>query len=155
ESNAGPSITNPGNQGSNEGQSVNLPILATDPDGDDLTFTAENLPPGLSIDAGTGVISDIIQAGALANSPYTVTVTVTDPDDLSASTSFIWAITDQFDPVPVNLNAAVTPYEIAFSWTHKTASGATSVGGEWYNLYVMRDGGIVYNRWYRASEICA
>ena len=35
---------------------MGLPISATDPDGDVLTYSATGLPPGLSIGATTGLI---------------------------------------------------------------------------------------------------
>jgi hypothetical protein len=40
----------------NEGESLEAKVAATDPDGDELTFSAEGLPEGASIDAATGVI---------------------------------------------------------------------------------------------------
>src|SRR5205809_925625 len=45
-----PVITSPGAQQSTEGNSVNVPISASDVDGDPLTFSASGLPTGLSID---------------------------------------------------------------------------------------------------------
>lgn len=44
--NAPPSIDNPGNQQTAEGSPVSLQLIASDPEGDPLTFTATGLPPG-------------------------------------------------------------------------------------------------------------
>ncbi len=63
-----------------------------DPDGDMLTFAATNLPPSLSINAGTGRISGAITDGA--GSPYQVDVTVTDTDGQSDQDSFLLVVAD-------------------------------------------------------------
>ena len=49
-SNHAPSVTGPGNQGSVENEAITLPIVASDLDGDVLTYSASGLPPGLGID---------------------------------------------------------------------------------------------------------
>jgi len=49
-----------------EGETLVLPLLAVDPDGDPLTFSATNLPAGATLDAQTGVLRwtpNLIQAG--------------------------------------------------------------------------------------------
>ena len=53
---------------------------------------AFNLPPGLSVDPDTGMISGTVTAGAAANSPYAVTVIAEDDAD-SWVTSFSWLVT--------------------------------------------------------------
>ncbi|WP_232231212.1 putative Ig domain-containing protein [Maribacter sp. 1_2014MBL_MicDiv] len=90
--NEAPEVVNPGAQSGVEGEEVSFQILATDDD--NLTFTADNLPDGLTIDISTGVISGTIAAGASDNSPYSVTVTVTDdgtPSETS-TVNFEWSI---------------------------------------------------------------
>jgi large repetitive protein len=75
--------------------SVSLEIKASDEDSDNtLTFSAVNLPPGLSIDEDSGEISGVISAGAASGSPYSVTVTVTDDGSPAkeASASFTWTV---------------------------------------------------------------
>ena len=47
-----PSLTNPGNQSDAEGTAITLALVASDPDGDTLSYSATGLPPGLSVDAG-------------------------------------------------------------------------------------------------------
>jgi lysophospholipase L1-like esterase len=88
----------PADQSHIEGTPITLKIDAADPDsGDTLNFSAENLPPGLSIDPATGLITGVIGFEASSNSPYTVTITVTDngpPVPLSDSEEFRWTVAD-------------------------------------------------------------
>ena len=77
-----------------DGDDVSVPTAAffNDPDGDDLTFSAEGLPPGLTIDPVTGVISGALPIDASINGPYSVTLTATDSDGDTVSTAFTWNV---------------------------------------------------------------
>src|SRR5205823_6222855 len=86
----------PGTQNSNEGASVSLAINASDSDGDPLTYSATGLPPDLTINSSTGLISGITASGAASGSPYTVTVSATDSHN-SGTTTFTWNL-DTSDP---------------------------------------------------------
>ncbi|TXE07509.1 carbohydrate-binding protein [Gelidibacter salicanalis] len=92
--NQAPVVTNPGTQNSAEGNAITLQITASDADGNNLSYGITGLPSGLTINTSTGVISGTIAAGASANSPYTVEVTVTDDGAPSKSTkiTFSWII---------------------------------------------------------------
>ncbi len=87
-------VTNPGSQSNNSGTVITpLQIVATDSDtSQTLTYSATGLPPGLSINTTTGVISGT-PTGA-TGSPFTVHVTVTDTSGASGSTTFTWTITN-------------------------------------------------------------
>jgi VCBS repeat-containing protein len=97
EVNVAPVVTNPGDQSDAEGSAITpLPVLTSDADdpANGLTWSAVGLPPGLSIAAGSGVISGtppFTSAGA-----YPVTVTVTDDGlpSLFTDVAFTWTITD-------------------------------------------------------------
>jgi hypothetical protein len=92
-----PVVTPPADQTSNEGEVVaGVPVTATDADGDTLTFSATNLPNGLTIDATTGVISGTLAAGSAGT--YTVTVDATDGFNIGSAT-FTWTVTAASPPV--------------------------------------------------------
>ena len=93
-----PQITNPGDQSSVEGTVVNFQILATDVEGDTLSYDSTSLPSGLAINTSTGLIS-----GTLTNSLGTVPVTIDVSDGTSTSSvSFSWTITPDNDPPVVS-----------------------------------------------------
>jgi hypothetical protein len=78
-----------------------------DPDGDALTIVAEGLPlsGNFTIDTATGVISGTPRDVDAQGSPYTVTVTATDPGGLSTEDSaqqFILVVNDVNNPPVVN-----------------------------------------------------
>ncbi|HEX2748382.1 MAG TPA: Ig-like domain-containing protein, partial [Verrucomicrobiales bacterium] len=83
-----PVLTNPGGQTSSRGAVITLPLTATDPQGRALTWSASGLPQGLSINAGTGLISGTIGAAATGT---TVTVNVSNGTQTTSS-AFSWAI---------------------------------------------------------------
>ncbi len=60
---------------------------------DTLTYSATGLPPGLSLDPATGIISGTLDASASSGSTYTVQVTASD-GSTSVSDEFIWLVTN-------------------------------------------------------------
>ena len=74
----------------------------SDPDASDrLTYTATGLPPGLSIDTHTGIITGDIDPSASQGGSvgvYNITITATDPSGATTSQKFDWAIAN---PAPV------------------------------------------------------
>jgi hypothetical protein len=67
-------------------EQVNLPVTAVDSAGNAITYSATGLPPGLSIDPATGLISGTITS----DHDGTVTVTASDATGASATVSFTW-----------------------------------------------------------------
>ena len=117
-----PQVTNPGPQTDYEGAAVDLQIVAVDPNGDTMTYAAAGLPPGLSINVNTGLISGNVAAGASSLSPYAVTVTVTDENAHATPVDFAWTITpnDIPDVTPIDdQNSAegqtITPLQVVAS----------------------------------------
>lgn len=83
------SVTNPGAQSSGVGQSVTLPITASDTTaGQTLTYRAFGLPAGLSIDPSSGLIS----GAATTPGSFTVVASAEDTNGASNSATFSWSV---------------------------------------------------------------
>ena len=94
EGNTLPTLAPIADQQSGEGNTVLVTVTAADPDNrpQPLAFSGVNLPAGLTIDPTTGTISGLIAVGAAAQSPYPVTVTVSDGAD-RVDRTFTWTVT--------------------------------------------------------------
>ena len=99
-----PDVTDPGNQQNNLNDSVNLTIVASDPDGETVQFSATNLPPGLTINEDSGVIT----GSPTVAGNYVVTITVVDGVGGSTSINLNWAILDPNSP---NNAPEITPID--------------------------------------------
>jgi hypothetical protein len=86
---APPVLTAPANQTSRRSTPVSLQLAATDPDSTVLTYSATGLPPGLSVNSVTGLISGTLSKRTRT---YTVTAAVSD-GSLSSSRTFTWTVT--------------------------------------------------------------
>ncbi len=75
---------------------------------DTLSYSATGLPPGVSIDTASGLITGTIGYTAAASSPYAVQVVVTDPALNSDVESFTWTVTNtNRDPSAADRSASV------------------------------------------------
>lgn len=74
--NQGPVFTDPGPQIGGLDDAVNVPIEAIDPEDDPITFSATGLPPGLSINPATGIVTGTYTTMGTFES----TITATDGD---------------------------------------------------------------------------
>jgi len=114
-----PALETPADQGNFETDTVSLQIVASDPDGDSLTYGALGLPANLAIDSGTGLISGTVSYDAVAHPAiqdvYSVTVQVDDGVNPAVSTGFDWTITD-VNRAPVAVNDG------SFSVVHDTSA---------------------------------
>jgi hypothetical protein len=82
-------LTTPGNQGLVVGSSVTLPIPAADSEPAwTLAYSATGLPPGLSMDPASGVISGT----ATAAGTYLTAVRVSDPTGAVNEVMFTWSV---------------------------------------------------------------
>ncbi|MFN7562631.1 MAG: Ig-like domain-containing protein, partial [Prosthecobacter sp.] len=109
--NQSPVVTNPGTQNSLLNASVSLPIIASDPEADPLTFNATGLPTGLTISPSSGVISGIVTVAG----SYNVTVSASDNISTPGTASFVWNVSTGLTlgalsstPKPVNTAIALT-----------------------------------------------
>lgn len=84
-----PLIVNPGNQSNETGDNIALAIDGVDPEGVALTFSATNLPAGLSIGSGDGVVRGTVNTDGSSN----VSVIASDGEKQS-QTQFVWTIID-------------------------------------------------------------
>lgn len=90
--NQDPTLVSPGDQNGVVGDVVELDVEASDPDADDLSFTATDLPDGLVIDPQTGRISGTIAASAASSSPHAVTIAVDDGRGGTDSADLTWTV---------------------------------------------------------------
>ena len=96
-----PTLVQPSDQTSKQNTAVSLALVASDPDGNALVYSANRLPPGLSINPTSGIIGGVVTT---LGSFSPVTVTASD-GTLSASASFTWTVTAEG---PVQTNRAPT-----------------------------------------------
>jgi hypothetical protein len=83
-----PRLINPGDQRMYPGATVNLQIEASDPRGLPLTYAMTNLPPGLSVNTTTGLIT----GSPTTKGSYRVTVAVTNSIAEANATWFMWTV---------------------------------------------------------------
>jgi VCBS repeat-containing protein len=98
-------------QSATDGGSFNLNVSGafSDPDGDTLTYSATGLPPGLTLNPATGIISGTLPNNASGQAPgaggvYTVTLTASDG---SASVSQVISLVVN-NPLPVTTGGSYT-----------------------------------------------
>lgn len=92
----------------NQGDMVNIdatPVFE-DIDGDVLSYSIAGQPASISIDSVTGIVSGTLDANDVANSPFAVSITATDPGMESVSDNFMLTVNDiadapRFDSAPV------------------------------------------------------
>jgi VCBS repeat-containing protein len=97
--------------------SINVADFVRDPEGDPLVFAATCLPPGITIDPATGVMSGTLPADASQGGPngdgvYIVTITATDPGGLVTTTTVTYTVGN---PPPVAVDDMGTLGENAVS----------------------------------------
>ena len=103
------------------GDSVSIVLEATDPENDAITFSATNLPDGLSIDASSGQISGTLTAAG-ANR---VSINVHTSNGATASAIFVWAVFVPPTPTPTPTNMPTsTPTPMPTSTPRPTSTVA-------------------------------
>ncbi|OJW15594.1 MAG: hypothetical protein BGO49_15175, partial [Planctomycetales bacterium 71-10] len=94
-----------------EGSAYSHQVEVEGGSGSGYTFTATGLPPGLSIDPATGLITGTVTSGI--GSPFTVTVTATDGEGASVTTPLTIIVNPPvgIDPAPLPQPAVGSAYE--------------------------------------------
>jgi cytochrome c553 len=129
ETNLPPVVTQPEDQEGVRRQPVQLPMVATDPEALPLTFSAEGLPLGLSIDPQTGWITGTLSE--LAADANSVTVTVTD-GLLAVDVEFLWTVED---PPPAFAGADIGQAGPPGSFAFDEETGLYSVVGSGRDIF--------------------
>ncbi len=102
-----------GPQAAVDGETVSIPSMISDPDGDTLTYSATDLPAGLSIDPATGEITGELDSSASQGGPnsdgvYTITITADDGEGGSITDTFDLTVTN---PAPIAQDDVATTSE--------------------------------------------
>lgn len=122
------------------GFQARLSIAATDPNGDPLSYSATGLPPGVTIDALTGLITGTIGD----TTPRDVIVRVSDGQRTTASV-FTWTVLPHDGPPTVSVvlneyNAVASSELLADQGADARFGRITGNGGDWLELLVTQDG---------------
>jgi hypothetical protein len=111
-----------------EPATIVLPLTASDPDDDPLTYAATGLPPGLTVEAATGVIAGDLSHVSVGT--HLVTAMVSD-GDRTTSQPFTWTVRSPTTPPPpatIVIHASDVPAgALHGSWSH--AADAASPDG--------------------------
>lgn len=119
-----PVVTTPGARSSVVGMPASLAIQATDANQDVLAYSASGLPPGLSIQPSTGLISGT----PTTLGTYNATVTVNDGNSAPVAVQFTWVVQNTLVVQAPATAAAPTGSTITFS---ASSSGGANPRYRW------------------------
>jgi len=113
-----------------EGDSVSVPVVASDPNNFRLSYSATGLPAGLAIDPDTGIISGVVTQGDDTGAAYDVVVSVSNGYK-TTTLEFPWTIdkvalagpADQTNTAGDSVNLAVGAQDLNGLALSYTASG--------------------------------
>src|SRR3990172_2403513 len=131
-------LTNPGDQESLDRDVVSLQVVASDLDGDQLVYSALGLPPGLSIDLQTGLISGTLPNGAATGSPYAAPVFAGDGTGVSGPT-FTRTVTEPPNTPPDAADDAATVDEDSTGNAIDVLANDTDIDSDALTIAVVAD----------------
>ena len=120
-----PTLANPGDPSSAVGTSVSLQLQASDPNGDALGFAATGLPPGVSINPTSGLLSGTPATTGVFN----VVAAVSDGVN-SATVNFIWTVTGA-PPFTVNIPVLPAPVVSGGTASYTASANGTNTLYKW------------------------
>ncbi len=141
-----PTLVNPDNRTNAENAAISLALSATDADGEAITYSATGLPPSLTVNAATGLISGTLSYTSAGS--HTVVVTAT-AGGASDSETFTWTVTNTNRP-PVVTSPGIqagtqgTPVSLAVTATDPDATALTfSAAGLPTGLSIQASTGVI------------
>ncbi len=141
-----PPVLTVANRSSTVGSAISYQIVATDPDGDNLNYTATPLPSGLTVNANSGLVTGTL------NAPVSTTVNVTVTDGTAqASGSFVWTVSGPTgQPENVALSATVSQSSTAYDGVPERAID-DETNGRYFNSNSVTHTGPDTNAWWEAD----
>ncbi|MEE9336806.1 MAG: putative Ig domain-containing protein [Methylococcaceae bacterium] len=146
--NTAPTITTPGDQSNQDGDVINLAIIATDTDSTSLNYSSSGLPASLSINNTTGLITGTINTTAIGS--HNVILTVSD-GELSDSVSFDWNVTAVSTGGGIQIDGNDTDWAAITSYTDTVNESLSPVDFE--KVSVSGDSNKVYIAFYNREVI--
>lgn len=117
------------------GQALSMPFSATDTDGDALSYSASGLPPGLSINP----VSGLVTGRPTTLGTYNASINATDSQGTASTLELVWTIVPApvtYEPQPnppalvggaTTLNAgAAAPGGVSYQWNFGDGTSGTS-----------------------------
>ena len=124
-----------------ETQSINESVLATDPDGDTITYSlvSGSLPPGLSLNSGNGAITGTAGSVPSSGTTYNFTLQASDSAGNTSQRSFSMNIGSA---APVWSTASGTRATQARTGSVNTSISATTISGAGATTYSIASGSL-------------